>query len=143
MCCWPLFTRLGETMSLPGCFVLKNSLFSANYIVLLKFLTENSNLATCRGVSIPTRTGQLRLPMSYLLCGRLRLGNWRKDFERAWRKCKTARASLDAEALETVRKDVLHHIEVWVAKDPDEGRLACRTEVMDSMERICLRRALT
>jgi len=80
--------------------------------------------------------------MSHLFCGRLRLGNWRKDFDRAWRKCKTARGSLDAEALETVRKDVLNHIGEWTTKDPDEGRLACRTELMDSMERICLRRAL-
>lgn len=94
-------------------------------------------------VSIPPRTDEMRLNMPHFLRGRLRPGNWRKDFERAWRRCKVARRPLDAEALETVRGDVLDHIGIWVTKDPEQGRLACRTELMDSMERVCLRRALS
>lgn len=80
--------------------------------------------------------------MPNIFRGRLRPGDGRKDFERAWKKCKAARGTLDVEALETVRKDVLDHIAAWTVKDPDEGRLACRSDLMDSMERICLRRAL-
>ena len=80
--------------------------------------------------------------MPNIFRGRLRPGDGRKDFERAWRKNKAARGTLDTAALETVRKDVLHHIATWTGKDPEEGRLACRNELMDSMERLCLRRAL-
>lgn len=74
---------------------------------------------------------------------RRRPGGWKKDFDRAWRRCKAVRRPLDADALETVRKDVLSHTQTWAGKkDPEEGRLACRNELMNSMERICLRRAL-
>lgn len=75
--------------------------------------------------------------------GRQPPGSWRKDFDRAWRRCKAARRPLDAEALDKVREDVLNHIAVWAARDSEQGRLGCRTELMDSMERICLRRALS
>lgn len=75
--------------------------------------------------------------------GRHRPGNWRKDFDRAWRRCKAERRPLDAEALEKVREDVLNHIGAWAARDAEQGRLGCRSELMDSMERICLRRALS
>jgi len=80
--------------------------------------------------------------MPYFPRSRWRPGGWKKDFDRAWRRCKGARRPLDAEALDAVRKDVLSHIETWTGKDPEEGRLACRNQLMDSMERICLRRAL-
>ncbi len=80
--------------------------------------------------------------MPYFPRSRWRPGGWKKDFERAWRRCKAARRPLDADALDAVRKDVLSHIETWTTKDPEEGRLACRNQLMDSMERICLRRAL-
>ena len=75
--------------------------------------------------------------------GRHRPTSWRKDFERAWRRCKAARRPLDAEARARVREDVLNHIGIWVTRDSEQGRLGCRTELMDSMERICLRRALS
>ncbi len=75
--------------------------------------------------------------------GRQRPGSWRKDFDRAWCRCKTARRPLDPGALEMVREDVLNHIGVWVKRDAEQGRLGCRTELMNSMERICLRRALS
>ena len=95
-----------------------------------------------RDVSIPPRTEELHPKMPYFFRRRQRPGCWQKDFERAWRRSKAERRPLDAEALEAVRNDVLSHIEAWVTKDPEQGRLGCRNELMNSMERICLRRAL-
>lgn len=69
--------------------------------------------------------------------------DWRKDCERAWRRAGTLRRGLDAEAREALRSNIFRHVEDWAhRKDPEQGRLACRNELMDSMERMCLQRAL-
>lgn len=68
--------------------------------------------------------------------------DWRQDFERAWRRSMRARYQLDSEAQDTVRLDIMRHIERWSGLDRDEGRLACRNELMDSIERAGLQSAL-
>lgn len=68
--------------------------------------------------------------------------DWRRYFDRAWRRCRVADAGLDSEALRTVRDDLLNNMARWTQLDRDEGRLACRNHVMDSIERLCLQRGL-
>lgn len=72
----------------------------------------------------------------------LRRRDWRRDFERAWRRNVAASPALDAEALESVRSDLAAHMARWSGLDRDEGRLACRNQIMDSIERLCLQRGL-
>lgn len=68
--------------------------------------------------------------------------DWHRDFERAWRRSMPGRYHLDSGARETLRRDIMGHTERWAGLDPDEGRLACRNELMDSIERAGLQSAL-
>lgn len=65
-----------------------------------------------------------------------------KAFDRAWRQHIASYPELDAGARQAVRSDLAQYIAHWLSLDTDQGRLACRTELMDSLERLCLERSL-
>ena len=68
--------------------------------------------------------------------------NGHRAFERAWQRNIACDPELDAGAQQAVRCDLRQHIQRWLSLDTDQGRLACRSELMDSIERLCLQRGL-
>jgi len=68
--------------------------------------------------------------------------DWRRQLERAWRRCSPARSGLEQDALNVLREDLHRHIRAWTALDRDEGLLQARNELMDGTERLLLQRTL-
>lgn len=68
--------------------------------------------------------------------------NWRKQLERAWRRCSPDRAGLERDTLDVIREDLHRHIQGWTELDHDEGLLQARNELMDGTERMLLQHTL-